>query len=726
MHEPLIAPTSPRRVANARCSAAAIVTLIIALLGDAFAADVVVYDEALQNDFLNYSYSSGGGSVVFNSTAQAHGGTHSIAFTAGGYDAVKVANNTTLFDTATTPRMQLWFYGTQAQCQRLDVILERNDGGLGDTFLASGALSAYANNCLAVVAGQWFEVAVDFTAAPISYAGTYDRISLFNRDGAALGPVYFDDITLLATPDDIFKSGFDTGAAPPPACGMTDEHDVTVLSMASDRFDWCDAAGNPRSAVLAHNDGPAGPGGTRGGELRQFTYQVGAATRTVNASGNGASGFGYVVSHPIDESYCTGAKIDALYDDPYDTSLLGHLRGGTFERVFEGRHHAIFRFHANYPRYCSTVNAAPLGYVVPVTIDWVFANGRDDPLWSITWDLSSVPADKLEDDSRAPYGELLFDGSADEGAHSTIAGVAWGDQYAFTTTSSPAKLSSDWSWNQKVDPTYSIPFVKLWTTDVDATMGTVSTQTIDQKDVAGYFDVVKFWNHTSADNLPNCNVPAPTYKMPCIDFWPYQSINFSFGGADVATNSTRLAWGTEYGFLGQSGYHIHGSTYWGGPLDDIPRPGHPLQSYSVYVVLGTHSSGPVDARVAQVVAMQTVTLAINGGIGTVATGGPAGITRADTITYGPPGYDPVYGALTFFAAGNALDANITVGSGTLHHPLLIVRSYTSAAYPSSVKVAGTTLVADVDYLASLRPDSNEMWITLNSDLIGTTRLQITP
>jgi hypothetical protein len=685
--------------------------LSVALCAPA-AAGVLVYDDVLQNGFVDYSYVSGAGSVNLASMTHVHGGTVAVAFTAGGYDAFKVANNTTLFDTATAPRLQLWFYGTQAQCQGLDVILERNNAGNDET-VASGALADYAGNCAALVAGQWFEIDVDFTVAPLAYEGTFDRISLFNHAGTPFGPVWFDDLVLQSgAVDMIFKNGFEGDNLPPPACGMSDEHDVSVLAMASDRFGWCDAAGQPRTAVLAHNDGATGPGGTRGGELRQFSYRVGADTRTANASGSGASGFGYVVSHPLSEDHCVGG----------DSSSLGHFFPGTWTRVFEGRHHAIFRFQQNYPRYCST--AAPAAeHDIAVTIDWIFASGRDDPLWSITYDMSAFADGTIEDDSRAPYGELLFDGSANEGAHSTIAGVAWGDQYKFTSTTNPVTLSSAWTWNQP----NTIPYVKLWTTDVDATMGSVSTQTIAQKDVAGYFDVVKFWGHSSADNLTNCNDPAPAYTMPCIDFWPYQSINFSFGGANVATNNTRLAWGTEYGFLGQSGYHIHGSTYWGGPLADVPRVGWPKQSYSLYVVLGSHATDAVAARVAEVEARQSVTLGIAAGIGSVATSGPAGINRADTVAYSPAGYDPVYGALTFNASANALDATIGVGAGTLKHPLLIVRNYTSATYPATLKWNGATLAIDVDWLPSLRPGANELWITLNRDVSGAgNELQILP
>ncbi|HKC14092.1 MAG TPA: hypothetical protein VKI41_18855, partial [Vicinamibacteria bacterium] len=262
------------------------------------------------------------------------------------------------------------------------------------------------------------------------------------------------------------------------------EHDVAVGGMVSERFTWYDAAGQLRVAVLAHNNGAAGPGGTYGGELREFRYQTPGGQRVVAASGSGASGFGYVVSHPDGSEACIGGL---------DSSTLGHFIAGTFTRVFEGRHHAILRFTQNYPRYCAEGGAPAAAINLPVTIDWVIATGRDHPLWAITWDLSAVPVNTLMDDSRAPYGELLFDGSATEAAHSQIAGVGWGDGYKFLSTTDPVTYGSAWTWNTP----NTVPYVKLWTSAVDATMGTVQTQTILQQDAGGYYGTNR-WNTTSA------------------------------------------------------------------------------------------------------------------------------------------------------------------------------------------------------------------------------------
>jgi hypothetical protein len=676
----------------------------LAAAAPALAADLVIYDEGLQNGFQNWSY---GGGSVFGSTEQAHAGSLSIRLTGGAapnnFNALSFFRMPVMHTNA-YPTLRFWVHGGTSGGQQLRLYLQREELIVAqaevDSFVSGGAIAA----------NTWREVTIPLTSGLVNYTGLFDRIDLQSDSAAAQPTLYIDDVALLEPvtqpADAIFRDGFDSGELPPAANGLVREADVSVAGMTSDRFSWRDSAGQPRVAVLAHNTGQSGPGGSRGGELREFRYQAGGNTRIVRASGSFASGFGYVVSHRSEGTTGIGT----------DDSPLGHGFTGQFERVWTGRHHAIFRFTQLYPRWSRT-DAAPANqrYDVPVTVDWLFATGRDYPLWAVSWDLSGTPVDAIEADSRAPYGELLFDGSASEGAHSAIAGIGWGDRYKFQTTSAPATYSSSWTWNTP----NTIPYVKLWTTAVDATMGTVQTQPITRQDAGGYFGTGR-WNSTSAAGNA---CAAPASSLPCDYNWPYQSINYSYGGVAVPTNNTRLAWGTNFGFLGQASYYVHGSAFWGGPLPNATAPGWPRKSYSTHVVLGTHSSDPVGAQVTQVETLQSLLLTVSSGA--VASSGPAGVGRPDSITYVPAGYDPVYAALTFEAAANALDANIAVGSGTLRKPLVVLRSCT--VYPSALRLNGGTLVRDVDYFPSLRAGAGELWITLDRNLTGAAnRLEIVP
>ncbi len=676
--------------------------ILTAVAAPAAAQSLVVYDDALQNGFGDWSY---GGGSNFANTTPVHGGTKSISLAGNAFNAVSFTHESGPLSTATYPVLHFWIHGGSSGGQALTLVLQK-DCATACAPVAQANLNGFIAGG-APGANAWREVTVPITQAPLSYAGAYDRFDIQSNAAGTQPTVYIDDIALqsgTSVVDPIFGNGFE--GSTPAANGLVQEHDVTVASMVSDRFTWRDAANKPRVAVLAHNDGqngPVAPGGypNRGGALREFRYQMpDNSTRVAgvtNYGNGGQGGFGYVVSHsawPGNGGGCNG-----------DDSPLGYGTPGAFQRVFEGRHHAIFRFTQAYPRHCSAA-AGGATASLPVTIDWTFSTGRDNPLWSVTFDMSALPANYLFDDSRAPYGELNIDGA---GA-TDISGVAWGDRWQFTSTSAPVQLDSTWTWNTP----NTVPYVKLWVTSTNATMGIVQSQTMTQQDAgarnAFYHDITAFWNHTSAQGDA-----GDGYAMPWQDSWPYQANSYSID-IGAPNNNARLTWGTSYGFLGQTSYDPHDGVV-------ANAAGYPKKSYAVYVVLGPHSATPVETQRSEIETRQTLTLTAS--IGSVAASGPAGPARADTIAYTPAGVDPVHGALTFAASGNALDANIAVGAGALKHPLLVVRGVT--AYPSSVKFNGITLTADTDYFPSLRAGANELWLTLNRDLAGAAnRVQIQP
>ncbi|HEX6833901.1 MAG TPA: hypothetical protein VF132_10255, partial [Rudaea sp.] len=575
------------------------VSLLLALAaGTAAAADVAIYDEALENAFsTGYSYDPDGHNVVtVGSTDAAHTGTHSIKFVGSDYGALAFTHATT-FSTTDYPILHFWIYGAApgAQDLMLQIYADKDSGASS----AEASLSNYITGG-AVGNGVWREVTVPLTLPPLSFTGTFDRIDLQSEAGGATqAAVYLDDIALQSVIDPIFKNGFDA-STPPPTLGPLVQDTITLDSVASDRFTWYDSAGQPRVAVLAHNDAGTATGGSHGGELRQFRYQAGASQRIVSAPGRADGGFGYIVSHPRSESICVGG----------DSSTLGHFVAGTWTRIFTGRHHAIFRFQQNYPRYCSTSGPAA-EHDIPVTIDWVFSTGRDHPLWSVTYDMHLLAANILDDDSRAPYGTLNIDGSSGTYMDNDVGGIAWGDRYRFTTTGA-ATLSGPWSWTAP----NTIPFVELWTSGVDATMGLAQTQTMTQQDAgggrkpygAGSYDVSAYWTQASpAIACPNGAFDGQTgqaHSLPCVQHWPYQANSFSYGSITETTNDAKMTWGTQYGFLGQSAYALNDSTLAGGGT----AAGYPRRSYSVFVIFGTHSGDPVGAQVAQMEAIQATTL----------------------------------------------------------------------------------------------------------------------
>lgn len=693
------------------------------------AQTLTVYDDALQNGFADYSF---GGGTSPNATAFVHTGTKSASILGHNFNAISFAhapgNVLTPLHTANTPVLRFWVNGGTASGQQFHFALELNGAFVG----SSAALDTYISGG-GVAQNAWRQVTIDLRQAPFN-AVNFDRIDIQSDEDAAhtdASATYFDDFVL----------GQPTGSAVSP---MQIEHDVLVgpvnpidARITSDRFTWRDSNGQPRVASLAHNDAevittPDNGAGSHGGGLREFKYQLSngeTRTATVTTYGNaGYGGFGYVTMHTNfgHSAGCNG-----------DDSPLGMQFGGHWQRIFEGRHHAIFRFTQLYPRNCPT-SAPVVTRYLPVTIDWIFSTGHDNPVWAVTYDVDQiaatggqpVAANMYYDDSRAPYGELNIDGYG----FNDLNGVAWGDFYKFTTTNAAGTAIT---WNSPFNWTAAntVPFVKEWldaplTADVparnDATIGIVQTQTITQQDAGGArdlsvgSDITPYWHKTEADGVQSA---GPGHSLPNGDNWPYQACGDNFYADGVTTNNARVTWKTQYGFMGQSTYRIND-----GAVESTvtTAPGYPKKSYSTYVVLGQQSTLPVDAQVTQVETAQSLTLTTSGGIGSVVTTGPAGVTRADNVTYAPAGYNHVYGALAFSATNSNLDANIAVGSGTLKKPLVILSNYTSGADPLSVKFASSTLAADIDYFASVRTGSNELWITLNRDLTGATNhLEIT-
>jgi hypothetical protein len=676
------------------------------LVGPAAAQSVAVYGDSLQSGFQDFSF--GAPPPDFANPAPTHAGAASIAFTGNAFNAIGMANVGTDYNTATHPIVRLFVHGGAAGGQQLRIFVQTTDAGGNSTPLANAELDGYISGG-AIVAGQWREVIVNLTQPPLGVNGSFDRIDLQSDVAGAQPQLYVDTISLEppANPgaNAIFADGFENGVAPPAVPLLLIESNVALGGMQVERYTWRDAGNQPRVAALARNDGQVGPQGQRGGELWEYRYETPGGTRIVRQTGSFPGGFGYVVSHRNEGTAGIGGN---------DDSPLGHGFSGQFASIFAGRHHAILRFTQRYPRYSRTdANPPNTQYQVPVTIEWVIANGRSHPLWSMTWDLTgalpnAVPADALEDDTRAPYGELLFDGAATAGAHSVIAGVGWGDRFKFVSTSAPVTLNSEWTWNVA----NTVPYVKLWTTAVDATMGTVQTQTLVQQDAGGYFGTGR-WNSTSASGLA-CTVFGNNYRMPCDFNWPYQSINYSLGGGG-STNNTRLAWGANFGWLGQQSYFTHGSAFWGGPLPNTAASGWPRKSYSTFVVLDRHTLDPIAAQVSEIETVQATTASAL--VGSVRSSGPAGVNRPDNASYAPSGWNHVRAAWAFDAAGNQLDANLAVAAGTLRRPLLIVGNWTGPL-PATVRFNGQLLLQDSDYLPSLRADSNELWITLLRDLQG--------
>lgn len=441
----------------------------------------------------------------------------------------------------------------------------------------------------------------------------------------------------------------------------------------ADRFTWQDARCEPRVASLVR---------THNGYLRQFTYRVDGADRVCTGTGvNGWDGFGYAVSHYADTA-----------------SISKSATPGSFGPVFTGRHHAIYEY-----KFTMGFN----GPTVPVTVHWMFATGRDHPIYAITYDLSAHPANTIGGDTRSPYGDMFWEGETSQ--PTTIAGVGWGDRYKFVTTTTPLSLDSEWDYTKP----NTVPYAFEWATSPDAEMGLVQTEPYERHDGGGYWNYAN-WGKTSATQT---RLTQQTGAMPNTWNWTYQLNQYELcepaSCVGNPTSSHRLAWGANYGALGGDGKGAPGTYNAYG--DDRRISGHPYQSYAVFVVFGKHSTGTVARQVEAAESLANVTLAAR--TGAVTTRVPAGVGRTDTLASQPPGYDARYASWFASMSGGALDLTVDVSAGRVAAPVLAVAGYDKAA-PPTVTIDGRKSEADRDFYASVDTAKKTLWLTFPGGWAG--------
>ena len=422
------------------------------------------------------------------------------------------------------------------------------------------------------------------------------------------------------------------------------EADVSVGGYRSDRYAWSDSACLRRTAALVRNNA-ADPGGSRGGFLRELTLELNGAPRTARGTGsNGWNGWGYVVNH---------------YSNTADIS---RNKTGTFRTVLAGAHHAIHEFK---------VQMNP-GGPLAVTITWFFATGRSAPVFAVTFDSSGTAANTLNADSRTPYGDLAFEGTA-----GPIAGIAWGDLYRFTTTGSgPVTSASAWDYTQP----NLVPFVRMWSSAVDAEMGAVQTQTFEQHvgggDYGGGLLVNACHGKTSATKGANCSAANET--MPQSWLWPFQLNQYEL---PFSTSSHRLAWGTNYGAIGRTSVTAFGKTF----------SGYPTLRYGVFMVVGARSTNDTLAQVTQVERLTA-----------------AAVTGA--------AWNPLYATFDATAATVTLDPK----GAAIASPVFRF----TAPQLTQVTLNGVPLTANAGYFATVDPATQSVWVTLNGTVTGPISLQV--
>ncbi len=436
-------------------------------------------------------------------------------------------------------------------------------------------------------------------------------------------------------------------------------------AFAVDSYQWSDSSGLVRKMTLVKND-LLDPTGNYGGYIRTFEYYAGKELRFCSGSSDDDPGFGFLVNH----------FNDAQGNNHWVTSLNFP---GSYRYKFRGPHHAIHEY-----KWSLNVDGEP----IEATVHWFIADGLDNPVFAMTYNLSQAKPNSIDADSRSPYGDIGWDGNR----KSLVSGVAWGDRFKFKSTGNKLSLKSSWDYTEENE----IPFTHMWSNSNDSEMGIVQTQSWKQHDAGGYW-LYKSWGTKSEGPMPE------TWN------WTYQLNQYQL---DSDPRSKRLAWGTNYGAVGLVEYNAYG--------DDKKLSGYPFQSYSTYVALGSHSKSAVMQQVDQVESLQSVS--IEGQNIEPLSAGYAGVGRTDKIEFHPRGWNHVYGVWELEQRHlSPFSFDFNVNKGSLRNPAFKF-DLAQKSKISSITLNEIGLLPEKDYLLSADETSGEIWMTLIGNFSGTSHI----
>lgn len=431
---------------------------------------------------------------------------------------------------------------------------------------------------------------------------------------------------------------------------------------------WSAGPASRRSMHLIDNT-HVDPTGHWGGYVRTLRYPADNFVRICRGSNPDYPGFGMVVNHV-----------------PGDSFNSVRQQGLSSRVLFAGQNHTLYEYQWRYP-----IGGVP----VHITVQWLFVTGRPSPIYAITYDVSGAAADALEADTRAPYGDLDWDG----GAQATIDGVEWGDDKQFVTLGAgPVSLNSGFDYTQDNIVPYTLAFSRV----ANAEMGLVQTQTQAQHSAGGYSGTA-MWGHRVEEG-----------PMPEQSNWPFQLHQWQLPNDPAAK---RHAWGSNYGAVGHQ---------WSATIGDTGfQRGWPYQSYSVYVVNDTHKQAAVRRERKQVEFLQKATLCALEGT-SVRTRGAAGIARSDEVTYDVAGLNPLFNTweLDVDPCATMLRFSLSPALGApLSQPTFVLHGIDHLD-DDAVRIDGHVLRAQMGYFKSEDKVGHQVWLTFNQSLESTTEITI--
>jgi hypothetical protein len=103
--------------------------------------------------------------------------------------------------------------------------------------------------------------------------------------------------------------------------------------------------------------------------------------------------------------------------------------------------------------------------------------------------------------------------------------------------------------------------------------------------------------------------------------------------------------------------------------------------------------------------------------------GLAGAGRDDTVSFSPPGYDPVYATWDVETASSRATVRLAPNDGAIEAPIFRFQGFTSAQL-SQVTLNGSALTPNSGYFATLDAAEQTLWLTLNGTVTAPVVLHV--
>lgn len=364
--------------------------------------------------------------------------------------------------------------------------------------------------------------------------------------------------------------GYPTGTEPGPAAptgtetgaaGLKRVNDDIVSGSGATTYTWTDSAGKPRTISLkkqlSTNSG-------NGGYALSMSYMDGTNPVTLSCDDGVDDGcWGYFVGYEhvrnLDNGeWSTIAALNNDTDKPNGRSFA--VTASSQSTITSTSTSATHQFTILYPVWGTTAalanadsptpaaKTAHRKFMVPVTTQWTFENGKDAPRIDVKIDLKDTTPGQLAFGVRGPFGVMHF---ANNDTAAAINNLQWGDSVSqfYTTNNSSTNLTSatGWNWTNLTAPTRPYNAMTAISGGTTYEMGLFEYKLGTDTGLAygGWADE----RGLSGKNLSDYNGAPDGALNP--GSWPFYSANWNIVPDGAPSTKTQLAWGSApmYGSL---------------------------------------------------------------------------------------------------------------------------------------------------------------------------------